>query len=311
MGVSLKSYDVSQHQRCFEGEAETAWELLTRHLKGGGKNAVEVYVFAESHCPSQGDWKRLRPLIARGCAAFSGRPCQAFEPPWFVFFRPLVPDPGIVIAHDALSSKLLIAVPRHKNDCKNLIDKLDDARANLERHAKTEGATANVILVRVPSDGSMTSCADWAKSYLEEHSTSPVSLIFLYQADVVRTDDGKGHYLCHHLMHVPGNAYGQWASQWPGVDLSLRLALPIGRVATQPSERWLLLPDGHRVSTENYYTFSRGYICADQTIGPDGKSCGELGEMSEGLFLCSVATVPGGRVVIQPKMATSHRLTII
>jgi len=189
IGLSLKSYEISVHQREFEEHAAEAWERFTAHLEHARRNAVELYIFCRpDHQPRSGDWKALRALIARGSEMFEGVPLELRADPWELFFRPMLPEPGKRLAQDYLSARILVCVPRHVNDERNLLSKLEDARANLERHAKSDPSASNYVLIKVPSDSSVAACEEWAKAYLAEHPSSPIASVALYQVEVAHNE---------------------------------------------------------------------------------------------------------------------------
>jgi hypothetical protein len=232
MGLSLKSYDVSVHQRTFESEANQAWERLKQHLKASSQRAVELDIILEARYPTPGDWKRLRSGIARGCAA-------------------------------------------------------------------------------LPSDASVSACAKWAEDYLADNPESPISLVFLYQIEVVKAEGQDSNFVCHHFAQAVGKRYAAWRAQWSDADLSLRIATEVGRVSTEAPQHQLTLPDEGKILLDDYYTFQKGVLYTEATINQEGRQSGEAREFAEGIAICSVLQVPGGAVVVAPRLPDSHRLLVI
>jgi hypothetical protein len=80
-----------------------------------------------------------------------------------------------------MSYQCTILAPYHKNERKNLLDKLYDGAANVERHhAKFPSVAYKALLVRIPDGASVAACSEWAREFYRGRIETSVDFIFLY-----------------------------------------------------------------------------------------------------------------------------------
>jgi len=249
--ISLKSYGTSSHEMFFRDQAEVLEQAFIKCLRNVGVRGLCLRALAESY-PSAADWRELHKAmpkllvenpLQRNIAIQVGN--------WAVAFADC-PAEVQPIASGYLSYQLFLMAPFHQNESKNLTDKLEDAAANANKHAKAGGGvTAHSVMVRIPETIALAGPASWANEYLSAHPNGPIGAVVLYQPTVADTSAGET-VIDHGLFDCATPGYLEFAT----ADHRLQFFPLIGIVSS--GTRRLLLNAPPTLDLDRMYVFQRG-----------------------------------------------------
>jgi hypothetical protein len=178
---------------------------------------------------------------------------------WAVAVGPLAEEYG-TFSPKNISHTFIAMAPYHKNEDKNLLDKLDEACINFTHHAaKRTSEILRLVLIHVPETASLTSCKEWASQYFTDSPGTPVGAILLYQPTVARDiNDMTKIGVYHYMTVVPGPQYKQWyqpqGSHHPVIPLTMRA----GIVPKEPTQ--VILSGGqHGIPIDGKYIYQQGH----------------------------------------------------
>lgn len=203
MRISLKNYGMSAAQRDFQNNAAILEKELPSMLKARKITASQIIVDAVKGYPEKNDWVELKkqlPLIIDEYEVDNPKSFAVNEF-WLVIIGDLKNEDQEF--HPFSNSyTLLITSIFHKNEQKNLFDKLDDACNNLTKHSSVEDhQIINVAFVHLPLSASILSCKKWAQEYFDHFPQKPITGIILYQPTVA-TDLEKDTTFIHHFSFI-------------------------------------------------------------------------------------------------------------
>lgn len=183
LALSFKNYGTSAHERRFHADATTLEATFIANLRASGRNGLVLVALADGY-PAKDDWAALRTNLPELIASHDGRRGGFWKGgPWDV--RTLDPPDDVLPLNSRNTSyQVVIAVPFHANEEKNLIDKLEEAASNARRHAFGGADMERAVLVHLPETFPMRACTEWAQSYLDANQDGPIDQVFLHQLQV-------------------------------------------------------------------------------------------------------------------------------
>ncbi|HTF27403.1 MAG TPA: hypothetical protein VK625_01090, partial [Flavitalea sp.] len=224
----IKNYSISAHHLDFLKNAQIAEEYAKELMAKHKCPPVETIINKKSGYPTSDDWKELMNQM-EGLYAnmpdFKGNLATGNIGDWGITQRQIPPTEGTFSQLEP-SYTFILSAPFHKNEEKNLHDKLEEACVNLTTHSATETANEkNAMMIHLPRIASRKNCEQWTKSYLAAYPDKAISVIFLYQPLVIATKDGKGTYISNGLSIVAREGFYE--------DLkgsTIEIAFPVGKI---------------------------------------------------------------------------------
>ncbi len=290
MRISIKNYGDSAHFREFNSNASNVEKSLVEVLKEKDIKSVQIIIDAVKGYPTQANWKKLKELLPTALVdVVEGKPkVFAIDDFWAFMYGDL--KDGYQTIHPSYNSySLLIASPYHKNEEKNLLDKLDDACANLIKHSNTEDENViNTVFIHLPELASIMKCKEWVENYFLQFPDKPITGVILYQPTVA-TDIDTDQSFIHHCFQVVFQ--NDKFAKWNNLSEEINFTIPVGIVNDIPSEFKVILEvDGKKETTllNDKYTFQRGNLYLQQRKSTDGTITGNITRLSSGIFTHSV-----------------------
>lgn len=306
--LSLKNYDVSVHHRAFLQKSAEIWKWLQERLLHDARPPLQVLAFSQDKTPSDTDWKELVGILEKGLTEYKGSAFALVLAPWLVTFSRLGNDHG-EFARSPPSASLLVAAKYHENEERNLLSKLDAARANLEKHTKAENEGA-AIFIRMPPDASIHAALNWSNAYLDENQVSPLGAVILYQPVVTSDQKARTTGISFHVAVAPGRALERWRERSAIVGPAFELAPLIGRPVLAPPIQKIVI--GQReVVIEGFYTFQKGNLFVKAVEEAPGRLSGEVRQIGDGVFVHTVFEIGGRDVQMSGRFPPSHSLLIL
>lgn len=312
MRLSLKNFSLSVHHRDFLRESEKINDAIEKYLAAFNAQPVEIIISSKVGYPSASDWKLLMeklPNILAGVNTIpEGRMASGDVGNWGIIERKLV-IPGKTFAPNPKSYTCIISSPFHKNESKNLYDKVEEACANLVQHSKTEtGDQKNLVMVHLPRAASRKNCEQWAKDYLQMYPEKPISGILIYQPLVITNDEKKTSYLSHGFSPVYRESLSQDLKQ------PIQIQFPVGRLEHQYGEHVIFIQDkpdsAIKVELSDSYVYQHGnhFLEAKQTRqGFEG----EMNKVASGVFIHSVVTIGTEKMTVSGRFEPVDILEIL
>jgi len=289
MRVSLKNYGDSSHFKTFSFQAKQIEEHLITVLKNAGVIAVQVTIENIGGYPETSDWQELKVNLEGIIAAYRNKNVRLFGmEKWAIVLSMLLDE--VQPFHQAFNSyTLIIASSYHKNEHKNLLDKLDEAAANLMKHSKGENdEICNLVFVHLPEAASIVACREWAESYLADHSEKLLTGVILYQP-VVATDPENDTSFIHHGFQLVFNTAK--FENWNPTGIQLHFTIPVGILNSAPSTNSVIVEkNGEKelISYPDKYFFQRGNLYLDSVKDTEGSMHGYMQRLASGVFSHSV-----------------------
>lgn len=289
LSISIKNYGVSIHHENFLRDARKAETLIVEQIEERKMAPMQLLIGSFKSYPEKSHWKVLTDRIGELLDRFvDAKSSQVYIIDDFWLVRPSeLEDPEIYHSNKS-SYQMLIASNYHKNEKKNLIDKLEEACANLNKHGKTESDSAkNAIVIRLSELASIVTCKTWADEYLELHPNKPISAIIFYQPTVAMSiDDGKKHiHNCYKVAHRHDERI-EWLS-----EQHLQLSFPLGFMSTQPASLKVMKVNDGTFSADNLddvYWYQSGHHYLKAVINESGNVSGYMSNPGSGVFVHSI-----------------------
>jgi hypothetical protein len=306
--VSLKDFGVSSHQRVFETRAASIEHAMIADLRDLRLNGLGLRIDASRH-PLQADWERLRRAVARiisDCRS-DWRPRQAGSI-WTLTPQSL-PVGHVQLADGHLSYALATLAPHHANEQRNIEAKIEDACANLSKHAGTLAAsTARFLLIRIPEAASSTECVACTQQWLQDRPDAQVDAVILYQPVVAAPSISAPAGIVHFIAIVTGPGFERWRHTIGRPGLAIQARVLVGSCTNQPTK--LFGTDGSALGEQ--YIYQRGQIYALSQTKPDGAIVGNTANPAPGIVIHSVMRFPGqpGEMVLTGKFPPDAKMLL-
>lgn len=297
--LSLKNYGASHREREVQSHGEEIRSELVTALRMRSATGLGLRIFAK-HYPGDDDWKVLTGQLR---AHLSSAPLAAniflvIGDCWTVQLH------AIQLANETLSTnhlsyQILLAVPHHSNESKNLIDKLDEARSNCEKHAgPADPGVCRALYLRLPENASARLCADWARGYFAANPTSALDAVILYQPTVSMDLEKDKTVILHHATFVGTSRFIEWQRPAESLQRAVALRFFVGACSATPSQ--MVLTDGaKRVPADGHYLYQKGDIYTAHSWEPGKTMTASLRNLAPGVQQHSVLTIEGRPMIIQ------------
>ncbi|RYE39134.1 MAG: hypothetical protein EOP48_26145, partial [Sphingobacteriales bacterium] len=149
----------------------------------------------------------------------------------------------------------MISAPYHKNEKANLFSKIEDACANLSKHAAIETEhIINSLFLHLPETISLAEAVKWLDEYFLQFPDKPITFIILYQPTVstnITDNTSTINHAIKYYMKDETKLKGQY-----------KFSVPVGSVNDKSSGFILIAdyPDGKRemIKVENKYLYQHG-----------------------------------------------------
>lgn len=280
--LSLKNYGESVHNSEFESKCKDLDLEIKQILRRVNSPPIVILIdFSESY-PGKNQWKDLSSSIARIIRKFDGEIYhEKLKSGWNVYLSNLNLYPDI--AHPISKSYTLIVVcDYHKNEKKNLIDKLDEGFYNLKNHSNIQdNSIINFVYVHLPMTASMQACTEWATMYLTTNSKLISGVIF-YQPTVTTDLQSNTINISHYVEIIYTKDFIKWM-EGHGLSVSdIEINFPVGVVTRAPSDLLFKIGNDH-LKIANKYIFQTGEHYITAIVKKDGTIEGSLRKEATGI----------------------------
>ena len=291
--LSLKNYGESDFERRVHLRSDLIKKELLAALKQTAHTGFGLRVFASKY-PSQSEWasliselRRVLPSLLRSADG------QFFmlSDNWRVQTHSLQGGPDPTLSSQALSFQILVAVPHHENEVKNVISNIDTARANVEKYArKKDECVCHALFLRLRENTSAELCAAWANEYFKDNPSSALDAVFLYQPTIAADPKQNTNSLVHHVTYAGAPRFQKWRQPDTATTRLINLTFFVGVVSNRPSE--MMISDGVKLfPIGKHYLHQEGEIYLAYTIDPQGSTTFNLSNPASGITFHAVATL--------------------
>lgn len=291
--VSLKSHGLSAHQRLFNERSSEIETILVSLIGQRGINAVRV-VAAATRYPGEMDWSFLKEnliIVVDSLGTNSSQPIILSDT-WRVSVEHI--EQGRVPFSSKFTSYTFHALsPFHKNESKNLLDKIDQACTNFSKcDEKTNPKTIRVVFIHLPRSVSFALCQKTVRQYFMDSGNTPIAGILLYQTCVSTAVETNTSSINHCVDFITGPRYQRWVNHCTIAGPPIQMNVLIGTVSTEPPQ--LALNKGEEyVIVDSMYTYQKGNLYELYTA--DDFNCGaaHIKNLGSGIFTHAVLNLTG------------------
>ncbi len=297
--LSLKNYSESDFERQVHLKSEILKQELLSAMKAAARTGLGIRVYASKY-PSPSDWDSLIAELRRTLPALFAQCDQMFTlgDVWRFQTHSLQPA-GATLSPDPTSFQLLIAVPHHENEVKNMISNIDRARANAEKHARTtDESVCHALFLRLRESTSVVLCAAWADQYLRDNPSSALDAVILYQPTVAINTQENTNSIVHYVAFAGGPKFFRWRQPASGLERMIKLSFFVGLVSDKPSQ--LMRTDGAKlVPVQNHYLHQEGHLYVAYNVDPQGTTTINLSNPAPGITFHAVATMNNQSMILE------------
>jgi len=292
MRISLKNYGDSSHYKDCVDNASKFEIALKEVLKEKNTHPLQIIIHSPTNAfPSKSNWQDLTNSLPQILENITLGEAKSFgiSDFWLFMYRDLKKDEHQEFHTSFNSYILIISIPYHKNEEKNLLDKLDEACYNLTKHANWESDDViNAIFVHIPESASIKKCNEWAEDYLINYPEKPITMIILYQPTVA-TNIEKDTSFIHHCFKfaVRRDKFAKWNTLNKTIDLNL----PIGVISEEPIQNKIIAEFNEKIDVVDLgdlYIYQRGNIYIKGNSAADGYQVGNVQRIASGVFSHSI-----------------------
>ena len=238
----------------FEEKAKNFEQLTLRYAEKYRFSRFHIFIKSVDTYPQDKNWETLRqllPQVIRQASELGGGVFAASDNSWILIVRPL--ESEYDYHPNFLSYKFHMTSPHHKNEYKNLIDKLNSACTNLTKHAVLlSPENRNVIYIHLPASAPVKKCVEWADNYMDDFQEQPISYVLFYQPTISTNLEEDTSYIHHCFVQSESKSVPS-KSVFPKHDLTI----PVGIANSEPSTLELRLGD-KTFTIEEEYIFQSG-----------------------------------------------------
>lgn len=290
MRISIKNYGDSLHYQEFISYSQKVEKKLKEILKDNSITSIQVVIDSPKSYPSKQDWENLLNQIPNILLNYKSGEPKAFSISdfWFFMYGDLKDDYQKL--HEGFNSyTLIISSTFHKNEEKNLLDKLDEACYNLIKHSQNESDDLiNVVFIHLSESASIIQCSEWVNNYFISNSEKPITGIILYQP-TVSSNLVKDNNFIHHCFQLIFR--NEKFIRWNSLNKQINFCLPVGIIDNNPSENKLIFKQNeekHTIDIKNKYMFQRGNLYLEGKEDEKGTVTGNVKRIASGVFAHSV-----------------------
>ncbi|HEY5125198.1 MAG TPA: hypothetical protein VIK14_15825 [Ignavibacteria bacterium] len=299
INFSLKYYSFSQHCENFHKKSKAIASLIKTKIIANKINTFQISITKIKSYPTECDWQELYLCIEKILEDIKGnvekRGLQYKD--WLILFSKL-PDKieEYKISEKLNSYTILIHVPYHQNEEKNLISNINDSIRNLKNaEIKEDKNSINSLLIHIPTTASINLYQNQILEYLKQIKENPITHIVLYQPSINFDFKAKKTYL-QHCLRITENA--ETFDTWFNNDIRNKIEFwfQIGVFIQKPFENVLIM-DNSAYDLKNHYLFQNGNIFVEPKKLDNNMLFARFGKYTTGI---NIHTTYQGKVVTTP-----------
>ena len=257
--ISIKNFGMSAHEKEFVDRSRELEQRFLASLRGLKRNCVDLRVIAKKH-PG---FSAYQYLIADITSVLANDPQTAGHAwqndDWVVMSRSLTACD--LSRSEPISYQITVMSPKHENESKNLLDKLDTAYANAKKHAADFAGRCRMVFLHLPVNASFNQCHDWTEQYLRGRPDSPIDMVMLYQPAVATKDNTS--FILHTAQVVLGAGFDQYRNSLSTAFDGFAVGFFVGVVGSEPPRLQLMNDSGGVLPADNYYLYQQGHFYRD------------------------------------------------
>jgi hypothetical protein len=290
VNISLKNYGDSAHLKEFNRYAKQVEENLKIVLKAKQIRSIQILIDSPKGFPTINNWQDLLnqlPVVLSDIE--QGKPKSfSIADFWFFSYGDLADD--YQEFHPNYNSyQIIISSPYHKNEEKNLLDKLEESCLNLSKHAVIEDDNIiNAVFIHLPETASIIQCKEWAEEYIASHQQKPITLIILYQPSVAKNWKQSTSFIHHCFQFIFSE---KKMARWNQINRKINLRIPVGIQNLIPSENQIIVErDGKSevIRLGNRYLYQRGNLYLEAKRDSSGTISGNIKNLASGIITHSI-----------------------
>jgi len=316
INLSLKRYDVSTHEMYFHTKMEQIEDVLKSSLHENGIIGVKCSVIFNNY-PKDTDYDAVKERVKRAITQIAATPDKGviMQHPNGSMEISVVPLLAYDLSDRHNSYELIGLCKLHDNEFKNLTDKLDNACANLRKHASDKcKKQLNGVFVHMHESVAMDLCCGHLTAYLADISDNPIGFVWLYKPSLTRGEKGHCTKWSHVFMNVADKTImNHWkcsGGKFPKFSVVYASAIETTDI------KQTLLADDVEIILNDMYIFQRGNVYVNATREEDGSAnCNLLhpapGIHIHGVFKDTLNMKDGERLTVFGRYADYEKLTIL
>lgn len=282
LNLSIKNYGISNAEKNFQIFMGEIYEYFWREAEKRNIFTVELVLEIKRYLDGTKDKLEVKKLVHEALNQFS----KTFR----VDIQGDIANvsarriKGYNFVQGKCSNIFLASSPLHKNEYKNLRDKLDDACNNLVKQKPKENDTEyNGILIHLHEDADIDSYQDEMQNYLDDNQDLPISFIILYQPTIVFSRSEQKYNVFHTIKPaISIKRIGTKGIAIPVIDFF------IGRMGIDTPKRTLFVDNKEFASLRDIYLYQKGEIYEQVRVMADGSMGGQIGTVAPGIRLNAV-----------------------
>ena len=306
--VSLKDFGVSSHRKLFEAHAAHIEQGIVAALKELRATGLGIRI-AASRYPLKADWEKLhravRTIISDWRIDWRPRPVGNI---WTLTPQPLPVGQGR-LADGYLSYAVIVLAAHHTNEQQNIESKIEDACANLSKHARPDTTdTARLLLIRIPDTAAPARCVACVQQWLQARPEARVDSVIVYQPAVAAPSTSAPGAIVHFIAIVTSPRFDRWRRAFGRPDLLIQASVLVGGCTNQPTK--LIGTDGSPLGDQ--YMYQRGQIYTLSEAKADGTIVGNMSNPAPGIMVHTTLRIPGqaGECVLSGKFPPNANLLL-
>lgn len=300
VNLSLKYYGMSNAESNFRALMDNANRAFVKELCKTGKLSAQIMLSMKRYADTPKEKEAVIKAVREAVALYGERACiTTLESDICnIIMRPI----GLYRLAETERSHVFVATsPLHKNEYKNLSDKIDDARENLERYRPEQSDSEyNGVVVHLHESADIDAYQKDVQSYFNSRPDIPISFVMLYQA-LITSDEKNETTSVTHIIKPVFSVERVIKPKGPRPVPHIEFFL--GNGTDEPPKK-LLCADGRSiVELKNVYYYQKGEIFQQAEVFSDGSIGGTLSSLSPGIKLSAVMPPIGPkhqRLTIRP-----------
>ena len=304
INLSLKYYGMSNAEQRFYKLMDSIEDELKRELECRNLLSAEVPLIFQKYPETPTEKSRIVKQLKLAIDEYelygTRKPRPSIEDP-MIIIRPIR---GFSLSNSKTSSKIIAISPMHRNEYKNLRDKLDEACMNIRKHAPERNPnTKNCIMVHIHENADIDSYQEDMQQYIDDNSDDkdfPIDYIILYQALIAC--DRKGEYSIYHILRSAMNKRGLKKVGIEKVSLP-NITFFVGKREAETFKNILFAGETELFNLNNVYLYQKGDIFEKYQNNSDDSVFGRLKMLAPGIRVNPVLPIPDGKMII-PQLIT-------
>ena len=290
--ISLKAHGLSIHQRLFNTRCAEVETTLVSLLSQRKINAVRVIATATRY-PGHTAWSLLNDNLSLILDNFESKSSQPtiISDVWHVSVVSFE-ESDVSFSSKFTSYTFHALSPYHKNENKNLLDKIDDACTNFSKCDETPNPKAmRLLCIHIPRSASVTLCRETAKQYFQDSETTPIAAILLYQTSISTIVETNTNSINHLVALITGPRYWRWVHHCEITGPAIKMNVFIGTVSIEPPQ--LVINKGKEyIVVDSMYTYQKGHLYERYTADNLHSVAAHIKNVGSGIFTHAVLNFP-------------------